>query len=217
MKKRIVIIDDHPIVRQGFTQLINQEDDLIVVGEAEDAAGAFDLIERIKPDLALIDLSLKNSNGIELIKDISRIYPDFLMLVISLHEESVYAERSLRAGAKGFIMKAEATENVMTAIRAVLQGDIYLSDSMRNRLLHSITAGGNLRRDKKIEEYLSDRELQVLQAVGRGESTKAIAEDLNLSIKTIETYKSHLKQKLSLRNSTELMQYAVEWYLTNVR
>jgi len=217
MKKRIVIIDDHPIVRQGFTQLINQEDDLTVVGEAEDAAGAFELIERIKPDLALIDLSLKNSNGIELIKDLSRMYPDFLMLVISLHEESVYAERSLRAGAKGFIMKAEATENVMTAIRAVLRGDIYLSDGMRNRLLHSITSGGNLRKDKKIEEYLSDRELQVLQAVGRGESTKAIAEDLNLSIKTIETYKSHLKQKLSLRNSTELMQYAVEWYLTNVR
>ena len=217
MKRKIVIIDDHPIVRQGFTQLINQEDDLIVVGEAEDAAGAFELIEKLQPDLALIDLSLKNSNGIELIKDLSRIYPDFLMLVISLHEESVYAERSLRAGAKGFIMKAEATENVMTAIRAVLRGDIYLSDSMRNRLLHSITSGGNLRKDKKIEEYLSDRELQVLQAVGRGESTKTIAEDLNLSIKTIETYKSHLKQKLSLKNSTELMQYAVEWYLTNVR
>jgi DNA-binding NarL/FixJ family response regulator len=217
MKKRIVIIDDHPIVRQGFTQLINQEDDLIVVGEAEDAAGAFGLVERLKPDLALIDLSLKNSNGIELIKDLSHLYPDFLMLVISLHEESVYAERSLRAGAKGFIMKAEATENVMTAIRMVLRGDIYLSGSMRNRILHSITSGGNPRNKKNMEEYLSDRELQVLQAVGRGASTKEIADDLNLSIKTIETYKSHLKQKLSLKNSTELMQYAVEWYLKNVR
>lgn len=217
MKKRIVIIDDHPIVRQGFTQLINQEDDLVVVGEAEDAAGAFELVERLKPDLALIDLSLKNSNGIELIKDLVRMHPDFLMLVISLHEESVYAERSLRAGAKGFIMKAEATENVMTAIRMVLQGDIYLSSSMRNRILHSITAGGSLRNKTNMEEYLSDRELQVLQAVGRGASTKEIADDLNLSIKTIETYKSHLKQKLSLKNSTELMQYAVEWYLTNVR
>ena len=217
MKKRIVIIDDHPIVRQGFTQLINQEDDLVVVGEAEDASGAVEVIGRLQPDLALIDLSLKNSNGIELIKDLSRMYPDFLMLVISLHEESVYAERSLRAGAKGFIMKVEATENVMTAIRTVLDGDIYLSESMRNTLLRQITNGSNLRENKKIEEYLSDRELQVLQAIGRGESTKEIADDLNLSIKTIETYKSHLKDKLSLKNSTELMQYAVEWYLTNVR
>ena len=117
MKKRIVIIDDHPIVRQGFAQLIDQEDDLTVIGEAEDAPSAMDLVERCRPDLALVDLSLKNSNGIELIKNLTQLYPGLLMLVISLHDESVYAERALRAGARGFIMKAEATENVMTAIR----------------------------------------------------------------------------------------------------
>ena len=213
MKKRIVIIDDHPIVRQGFSQLIDQEDDLTVVGQAEDADGALSMIAELHPDLALIDLSLKNSNGIELIKTLTKLYPELLMLVISLHEESVYAERALRAGARGFIMKAEATENVMTAIRLVLRGDVYLSENMQNRLLNAMTGGNRSR--VPATELLSDREFQVLQSIGRGESTREIAENLNLSIKTIETYKSHLKQKLSLKNSTELMQFAVEWILTN--
>lgn len=214
MKKRIVIIDDHPIVRQGFAQLINQEEDLTVIGEAEDAAGAVDLIEACNPDLALVDLSLKNSNGIELIKDLNRLKPELKVLVISLHDESVYAERALRAGAKGFIMKAEATDSVMIAIRMVLRGEVYLSDKMRNQLL-SAMAGGGTTRAMNPTEVLSDRELEVLQAIGRGESTRAIADILCLSVKTIETYKSHLKQKLALKNSTELMQYAVEWHLTS--
>ncbi len=212
MKKRIVLIDDHPIIRQGFTLLINQEEDLTVVGEAEDAGSAIALVEEQVPDLALVDLSLKNSNGIELIKDLSRLHPELLMLVISLHDESVYAERSLRAGAHGFIMKAEATENVMTAIRVVLQGEIYLSDKMRHHMLRSM-AGGSQRKTSATD-HLSDRELEVFQSIGRGESTREIAENLNLSVKTIETYKSHLKQKLDLRNSTELLQYAVEWNLS---
>ena len=215
MKKRIVIIDDHPIVRQGFAQLINQEDDLTVIGEAEDAAGAMDLVEREHPDLALVDLSLKNSNGIELIKNLSRLYSSLLMLVISLHDESVYAERALRAGARGFIMKAEATESVMTAIRQVLRGEIYLSDTMRNHMLKNMAAGSRSGEDPT--QLLSDREFEVFQSIAKGESTREIAARLYLSVKTIETYKSHLKQKLDLRNSTELMQYAVEWNLRENR
>lgn len=215
MKKRIVIVDDHPIIRQGFAQLINQEEDLAVIGEAEDAPGAVELIEETKPDLALVDLSLKNSNGIELIKDLGKIQPELKVLVISLHDESVYAERALRAGARGFIMKAEATESVMTAIRMVLRGEIYLSEKMRNHLLSSMTGGGSSRALSPTE-LLSDRELEVFQAIGRGASTREIAESLCLSVKTIETYKSHLKQKLDLKNSTELMQVAVEWHLKGV-
>ena len=212
MKKRIILIDDHPIIRQGFTLLINQESDLIVVGEAEDSARAMEVIAELKPDLALVDLSLKNSNGIELIKDLTRIQPELLMLVVSLHDESVYAERCLRAGAHGFIMKAEATENVMTAIRTVLRGEIYLSDTMHYQMLKVMTSGSSGK--TSATDQLSDRELEVFQAIGRGESTREIAEILNLSIKTIETYKSHLKQKLDLRNSTELLQFAVEWNLS---
>jgi DNA-binding NarL/FixJ family response regulator len=214
MKKRIVIIDDHPIVRQGFAQLINQEDDLAVIGEAEDAPSAMDLVERTRPDLALVDLSLKNSNGIELIKNLTCLHPDLLMLVISLHDESVYAERALRAGAKGFIMKAEATENVMTAIRMVLRGELYLSERMRNQLLNAM-ASGSARRSLNPTELLSDREFEVFQAISQGSSTRQIADNLCLSVKTIETYKSHLKQKLNLKNSTELMQFAVEWHIRN--
>ncbi len=214
MKKRIVIVDDHPIVRQGFAQLINQEEDLVVIGEAEDAPGAVELIEDTDPDLALVDLSLKNSNGIELIKDLKKIKPELKVLVISLHDESVYAERALRAGAKGFIMKAEATESVMTAIRMVLRGEVYLSEKMRNHLLSSMTGGGATRALSPTE-VLSDREFEVFQAIGRGASTREIADSLCLSVKTIETYKSHLKQKLALKNSTELMQYAIEWQITS--
>ena len=212
MKKRIVIIDDHPIVRQGFAQLINQEDDLTVIGEAEDAPSAMDLVERSRPDLALVDLSLKNSNGIELIKNLTQLYPGLLMLVISLHDESVYAERALRAGARGFIMKAEATENVMTAIRMVLRGEVYLSEIMRNQLLNAMASGAT-RSSVNPTELLSDREFEVFQAISQGASTRQIADDLCLSVKTIETYKSHLKQKLNLKNSTELMQFAIEWHI----
>ena len=214
MKKRIVIIDDHPIIRQGLARLIDQEEDLAVVGGAEDAPEALALIEAVRPDLALVDLSLKNSSGIELIKTIKTRYPDLLTLVISLYDESVYAERVLRAGARGFIMKAEATEKVMIAIRQVLEGGVFVSDTMRNRLLSSMARGGG-KGDHTPTELLSDRELEVFQAIGNGRSTREIASLLNLSIKTIETYKSYLKQKLGLKNSTELMQFAVEWQVSN--
>ncbi len=215
MKKRIVIVDDHPIVRQGFVQLINQQPDLTVIGEAEDAPEALGLILETTPDISLVDLSLKNSSGLELIKDLCRRIPDMPILVVSLHDEDVYAERVLRAGAKGFIMKAEATENVMTAIRQVLGGGIYLSQRMRTKLLEKLTTGVSYQDSGTPVEQLSDREFEVFQLIGKGMKTSAIADTLNLSIKTIETYRSHLKIKLNLKDSTALMQTAVEWTLKN--
>jgi len=216
MKKRIVVVDDHPIVRQGFVLLINQEADLEVVGQAEDPSAALTIISATKPDLVLVDLSLKNGDGLEMIKDLSRLYPELLMLAVSLHDENVYAERALRAGAKGYIMKSEATDSVMIAIRPVLSGGFFLSGKMNERLLIRLTAAG---KQDTIDPMarLSDREFEVFQLIGQGYDTRLIAESLCLSIKTIETYKSHLKTKLDLKNSTELMQRAVEWSVKHRR
>jgi len=211
MEKRIIIIDDHPIVRKGFAQLINREKDLKVVGEAEDQQSAREIIEKTNPDLALVDLTLKESDGLELIKDITVLYPKIKTLVISLHDERVYAERALRAGAKGYIMKSEATENVMTAIRQVLKGSIYLSGDMQERILKQYADKGI--EEKSLVDILSDREFEVFQLIGEGLDTRSIAGRLVLSIKTIETYKSHIKAKLNLQSSTELIQRAVEWNL----
>ncbi|ADK80951.1 response regulator [Sediminispirochaeta smaragdinae] len=216
MKKRIVVVDDHPIVRQGFVLLINQESDLEVVGQAEDPSAALTIISATKPDLVLVDLSLKNGDGLEMIKDLSRLYPELLMLAVSLHDENVYAERALRAGARGYIMKSEATDSVMIAIRQVLSGGFFLSAKMNERLLTRLTAAG---KQDTIDPMarLSDREFEVFQLIGQGYDTRLIAESLCLSIKTIETYKSHLKTKLDLKNSTELMQRAVEWSVKHRR
>lgn len=213
MKRKIIIIDDHPIVRQGFIQLIHIEDDLEVVAEAEDGQGAMKAIEEYKPHLAIIDLSLKNSSGLELIKDIVKVYPGLIMLVVSLHDEKVYAERALRAGAKGFIMKMEATENLLTAIHQVLAGGVYLSEEMKSRMLERMTSGSEERVSPI--SVLSDRELEVFQMIGNGMKTSEIADKLCLSVKTVETYKSHLKKKLNLGNSNELIQHAVEYVLHN--
>jgi DNA-binding NarL/FixJ family response regulator len=213
MKKRIVIIDDHPIVRKGFAQLINRETDLEVVGEAEDQVSAQPIVEEKKPDLALVDLSLRESDGLELIKNFSILFPSLKTLVISLHDERVYAERALRAGARGYVMKSEATEKVMTAIRQVLSGSIYLSGDMQSRLLEHFTGRHRPEEQDTPVNLLSDREFEVFRMIGEGLSTRSIAERLNLSIKTIETYRSHLKVKLNLDSSIELIQRAVEWNL----
>lgn len=210
--KRIVIIDDHPIVRQGFKQLIEMETDLRVVGEADDAYKGIGVIKKIRPDLALVDLSLKEGSGLELIKNLQNEFPALPILVVSLHDENVYAERALKAGAKGFIMKAEATENVMIAIRQVLNGGIYLSNSMKTKFLERLT-GPSARLADDMSQILSDREFEVFQLIGEGLKTRSIAEQLNLSIKTVETYKSHIKIKLQLKDSVELIQRAVEWSL----
>lgn len=211
---RVLLVEDHPIVRQGLAQLINQEPDLEVCGEAAAVSEAIEVVEATSPDLALIDISLKSSNGLELVKDLARSHPQVRTLVLSLFDEMVYAERVLRAGAKGYIMKAEATDNVMVAIRTVLAGEVYVSDRVRQKLFDRMV-GTHADPAESAVELLSDRELEVFQMVGEGCGTRAIADRLNLSVKTIETYKSHIKSKLKLKDGTELIQQAVKWVMEN--
>jgi DNA-binding NarL/FixJ family response regulator len=209
-KTKIVIVDDHPIVRQGLAELINHEGDLVVCGQAEDAHDAMQAIRSLKPDIVVVDISLKESSGMELIKDINVQYPNLAVLALSMHDESLYAERALRAGAKGYIMKAEATEKVIGAIRKILSGDIYLSDVMAAKLLHKLV-GGRTEVGASATDCLSDRELEVFRLIGQGYGTRQIAEKLHLSIKTIETYRAHIKEKLNLTDAAELLHYAIRW------
>lgn len=213
IKKRILIVDDHPIVRQGFTLLLNQEPDLVVCGEAEEPRRALELILSVSPDLILVDISLKESNGIELIKDLRMQHPELKVIVVSLHDETVYAERTLRAGARGFVMKNEPTDVLLSAIRTVLSGEIFLSTRMRSKILDRMFSVRQTREISPVD-VLSDRELEVFQLIGEGHGTRMIAEKLTLSIKTIETHKSRIKSKLNIKDGTELIQYAVKWYLS---
>ena len=209
-KTSILIVDDHPIVRQGLTELINHEDDLVVCSQAEDAPEAMGVIKALKPDMVIVDISLKETSGMELIKDINVQYPNLPVLALSMHDESLYAERALCAGAKGYIMKAEATERVITAIRKILSGEIYVSDRMAAKMVRKLV-GGRSDVGASAIDSLSDRELEVFRLIGQGRGTRQIAEKLHLSIKTIETYRAHIKEKLSLANATELLQYAIQW------
>jgi DNA-binding NarL/FixJ family response regulator len=208
-KSKILIVDDHAIVREGIAQLINTEDDLMVCGEAENAHKALEAIGALQPDIAVVDISLTSMNGIELIKNIKVQYPKLPVLVLSMHDESLYAERALRAGAKGYIMKQEATEKVRAAIRQVLNGQIYVSEKISSKMLHQL-AGGPVEGASPVER-MSDRELEVFQLIGQGLGTRQIAEKLHLSIKTIESYREHIKEKMYFKNGTELVQQAVQW------
>jgi DNA-binding NarL/FixJ family response regulator len=207
---RVLIVDDHPLLRKGVGQLIDQEKDLIVVGEAEDAHKAITAIENSKPDIALIDISLSGTSGIELIKNIKARFPKLKMLVLSMHDESVYAQRALRAGASGYIMKQEGTEKVLLALRKVLQGEVYLSERLGNRMLHTLVSGRASLATSPVEE-LSDRELEVFSLIGQGHGTRPIAEKLHLSVKTIESHRAHIKEKLNLQNASELVHHAIQW------
>ncbi len=207
---KILIVDDHPIVRQGLAALINQQKDMAVCGQAADGREALEQIGRLEPDLVTIDLTLGDSGGLELIKDIKSRYPNLPMLVISIHDESLYAERVLRAGAKGYIMKQEATEKVTEAIGKVLAGQVYISECMSDRMVRSFL-GGTAKNQVPAVSALSDRELEVFRLIGQGYGTRKIAEMLHLSIKTIETYRAHIKFKLELDNAAHLLQYAVQW------
>ena len=207
---RVLIVDDHPLLRKGVGQLIDQERDLMVVGEAEDAHKAITAIETTRPDVALVDISLAGASGIELLKNIKARFPKLLMLVLSMHDESVYAHRALRAGASGYIMKQEGAEKVLTALRKVLQGEVYLSERLGNRMLHTLVNGRASLASSPVEE-LSDRELEVFNLIGQGHGTRPIAEKLHLSIKTIESHRAHIKEKLNLRNATELVHHAIQW------
>jgi DNA-binding NarL/FixJ family response regulator len=209
-KKRILVVDDHPIVRQGLALLINREPDLVVCGEAEEAMGAMHVLASSRPDVLIVDISLSGPDGIDLLKNIRATHPALPVLILSMHDESVYAERALRAGANGYIMKQEATENVLVAVRRILSGEIYVSARIANQMLrHYITGTGTLR-DSSIAD-LSDRELEVFRLIGEGHGTRQIAEKLHLSVKTVESYQAHIKEKLSLRSSRELMQRAIQW------
>ena len=207
---RIVIVDDHPLLRKGVGQLINNEKDLLVVGEAEDAAKALTAIELSRPDVALIDISLGGASGIELLKNIKARFPKLQVLVLSMHDESVYAHRALRAGASGYIMKQEATEKVLTALRKVLRGEVYLSERLGTRMLNTLVGGRSSAAASPIEA-LSDRELEVFSLIGQGLGTRPIAEKLHLSVKTIESHRAHIKDKLNLQSATELVHHAIQW------
>jgi len=207
---RVLIVDDHPLLRKGVSQLIDQQKDLTVVGEAEDAHKAITAIETTKPDVALIDITLNGSSGIELVKDVKARFPKLKMLVLSMHDESVYAHRALRAGASGYIMKQEGVEKVLTAIRKVLRGEVYLSERLGDRMLHTLVNGRGSLTSSPVEE-LSDRELEVFNLIGQGHGTRPIAEKLHLSIKTIESHRAHIKEKLNLQNASELVHHAIQW------
>lgn len=209
-KLRILLVDDHPMVRERLAEVIEREPDLAVCGEAEDRFGALELVATERPQLAIIDLTLKDSQGLELIKDIRSRYPETLMLVVSMHDDLLHAERAIRAGAKGYITKQEATRKVMLAIRTVLKGEVYLSEQMAARI--AARALGN-RRSEEISpiSLLSDRELCVFEMTGHGYSTRQIADSLHLDMRTVETYRSRIKEKLNLKDGSELLQSAIRW------
>jgi DNA-binding NarL/FixJ family response regulator len=208
-KKTVFVVDDHPLLRQGLALLINREQDLMVCGEAEEAQAAMKAIALKQPDILIADISLNGPDGLDLLKNLRTLYPDLPVLILSMHDESIYAERALRARANGYIMKQEATEKVLVAVRRILGGDIYLSDRMANKLLHQYVSGPAGDVNSRLSA-LSDRELEVFRLIGEGCGTRQIAEKLHLSIKTVETYQAHIKDKLSLRSGRELVQHAIQ-------
>lgn len=215
-KRTVLIVDDHPIVRQGLAMLINQEQDLVVCGQAEDAHEAMRAVRESEPDMVIVDISLKETSGVELIKDLQVQHPDLPILTLSMHDEAVYGERALRAGARGYIMKQEATEKVVTAIRRVLEGEIYVSDGMAAKMVSKLVVGAGKRTGSPVER-LSDRELEVFRMLGEGYNTREMAEKLHLSVKTIETYRAHIKDKLALQDASELLRSAIQWVNTELQ
>ena len=208
-KRRVFLVDDHPAMRQGLEELVNQEEDLTVCGEAWDVSSALEGIQKTKPDIAIVDLTLKDSSGLDLVKDLKIRLAKLPVLILSMHHEDLYAERALRAGARGYIMKEATTENIITAIRQVLRGDLYLSPEVSSKMLKKI-AGVGLSGSDPVES-LSDRELEVFRLIGEGLRTRDIAEKLHLSVKTVESYREHIKIKLALENASKLTRRAVEW------
>ena len=209
-KKKLLIVDDHPMMRQGLTQLINFEPDLTVCGEAENAHLALAAVGTLRPDLVLADITMPGKNGLELIKDIQAMHPGTTVLVVSMHDEAIYAERVLRAGGRGYIMKQEGGKKLMHAIRRVLDGEIYVSEKMSAKILE-IFSGRRATSNQSPVEQLTDREFEVFQLIGRGKGTREIAGLLHLSVKTIEVHRLHIKEKLKLATAPELIRHAVCW------
>jgi DNA-binding NarL/FixJ family response regulator len=210
VKSKIFLVDDHPLVREWLAQMIQRESDLAVSGEAEDTHEALAKITENKPDLVIADISLKTTHGLELVKDLQARYPELPVLILSMHDESLYAERVLRAGAKGYITKQEATKKILPAIRQVLAGQIYISEKMASRMVHKMVLG-RAQEHKSPIERLTDRELEVFQLIGAGQGTRRIAAELHLGIKTVESYRARIKEKLKLEDGTQLLQQAIQW------
>ncbi|GIX49665.1 MAG: DNA-binding response regulator [Candidatus Tectimicrobiota bacterium] len=207
---RILVVDDHPIVRRGLVWLLAREPDLEVCGEAEDAAQALAAVEALRPDLAIVDIALRASSGLDLIKTLHAQVPQLPVLVLSIHDETLYAERVLRAGGRGYVMKQEATETLLQAVRQVLRGELYLSPRMASRLLAAFVQGRPAPVVSPLQR-LSDRELEVFRLLGQGYSTRQVAAALHVSVKTVETHRAHLMKKLHLASAAELLRYATQW------
>jgi len=210
IRQRVLIVDDHPMMRQGLAQLIDSEPDLSVCAEADTAQQAFELITAQQPDLALVDISLPDKTGLELIRHVQAVRPSLPLLVVSMHDEVVYAERVLRAGARGYIMKQEGGKKLKEAIRQVLAGKIYVSEKMSARILEGFS-GRRTAEDSSPVGKLSDREFEVFQLTGQGKGTREIADHLHLSVKTVEVHRGSIKEKLGLKSATELVRYSVRW------
>ena len=207
--RRLVIVDDHPIVRRGIQSLIAQETDLEICGEAAGAAEALGVIRTTHPDVVVIDISLNGTDGIELTKSVRAEFAKLPILIMSMHDESIYAERVLRCGANGYVMKQEIADHIVNALRTILKGEIYVSDPVRQNLLGRISGKAEVSTGSPLD-CLSDRELEVFRLIGQGHGTRQIAENLHLSVKTIETYRAHIKEKLNIDNATELVRRAVQ-------
>ena len=214
-RARVLIVDDHPAVREALSIRISQAPDLEVCGQAEDTGDALRLVEKSKPDVAIVDISLKTGDGIDLIKRIKSRDQHVRMLVWSMYGENLYAERALRAGANGYITKEHATDRIVEAIREVLAGKVYLSPAMTDKLLHRSVGSGRKRQNQPTIEALSDRELEVFRLIGRGVKTAEIAAQLHLSVRTVWTYRDRIREKLSLSDGAELVRNATHWVLQN--
>lgn len=209
-KKRILLVDDHPIMRHGLSQLIRAAEELEVCGEAGSAREGLDKVLALKPDLVVVDLTLPDKSGLELLKDIQAMVPGMTCLVLSMHDESLYAERVLRAGARGYLMKETAAENLITAIRKVFTGGLYVSESLAAKMLEQLALGRPKQAGGGVDA-LTDRELEVLEAIGAGKATKIIAEQLSISARTVEAHRAHIKEKLNITDGSGLVRFAVQW------
>ncbi len=207
---KIFLVEDHPIFRKGLAEILNSQKNMLVCGEAEDAIQALEGIKETRPDFIIVDISLKDSSGIELIKDIRLRQPNVLILTLSMHDETIYAERALRSGAKGYLMKQEAPETVVKAVYHILNGNIYVSDRIATRMFNKLI-DGQANSENSPVDLLTDRELEVFQLIGHGLGTRQIAQKLHVSVKTIENHRAHIKEKLNLNSAIELVQHATLW------
>lgn len=209
-KKRILLVDDHPIFRHGLEDLLMKQDDLMICGHADSAPAALEGMRNLHPDLAIVDVSINGTNGIELVKQMKAEVPYLAILVLSMHDESLYALRALKAGALGYVMKAEALQHVINAVRRVLDGRIFVSPRFSEQLIFKVVHGSETDAPSPVDR-LSDRELEVLMMLGKGHNTKSIAKELHLSVKTIETHRAHIKEKLGFMDASEMVRFAIDW------